>query len=324
VKETMELEEIRAVIAGKSASTSRPQAMALLLASDSPDRERDFERILAAEAEPIGLRLLAASHLGRIATPASEEILITHANIPVESLRRVIVLALAWIGGERALRALADARGAGTAPPGPEAEFAALVIAHRLGSVSPVPSPSSDETLLELADAAGRPIHVRSVDRADADFVLRCLAREPLGVDLDGRSVHEIRCGRRRQLLVLNRDLAGPGAVQRLARRPNILGVLARLNQETGLYYPAHLVLTSPETAPEFSIAIHRLTGTAMFRGAGHVEDDRALFRLRAVAQPGAMAVRVEGVLTAGTVRLMKAFAAVSANAKRAVMTAAK
>jgi hypothetical protein len=316
-----ELEEIRSVVVGTRVSMPRPQAMALLIESDAPGKEHDFQAVLANDTEPIGLRLLAASHLGRIDTEASEKMLIAHADVPVESLRTVVMLALARIGRKVAQRALTPARESGLIPRGPASDFAAMVIAHRLGTDDHALSRPMDEAILEAPDGTGQLISVRRADEEHAVFGLRSLAREPVGVEFDESSVLEIRCGRRSLLLLVNRDLTGRRAAPRLAERPNILGALARLNQETGLYYPALLALTSPGSSGEFSIAIYRLTGAVIFRGAGHVVNDRALFSLHAIARPGALAIRLEGVLAAGTIQLTKGIVAVSGEAPRSVMT---
>src|SRR5215203_2478329 len=78
------IEELRGIVSGKYMSIPRRKAIALLHASDAPDKHKDFEILLENEAEHWTIRYLAAVYLGRINTNESKEILIKNTQIADE------------------------------------------------------------------------------------------------------------------------------------------------------------------------------------------------------------------------------------------------
>jgi len=86
---------VRDVVIGMDASFPRSRAMALLLASDFPNKHRDYELVLQNEKESPEIRYLAAIYLGKIPTPAAMEILLKNSHIRDER-----VLAGSFADGE--------------------------------------------------------------------------------------------------------------------------------------------------------------------------------------------------------------------------------
>jgi hypothetical protein len=77
--------------------------MALLVASGFPNAHRDLGSVLQNEQETVGIRVLAAAHLGRIGAHAAVEILIRNSHIRDERILAVIMTALGRIGDRSAL-----------------------------------------------------------------------------------------------------------------------------------------------------------------------------------------------------------------------------
>lgn len=113
-------------------------------------------------------------------------------------------------------------------------------------------------------------------------------------------------------MLLFNRDFAGRGGAERLRERKALLGVAALRSEADGLYSPGLWVMTSPASrADGVDILVHHMSGRVAFGGAAHIAGDRARFRIRAVAHPGALLVEIEGVFGNGQVEIVKALSGV-------------
>jgi hypothetical protein len=63
--EEASLKRVRAVVAGKDSTFPQARAMALLHASDFPNKHRDFAAVLEDENQSSAIRCLAAIYLGK-------------------------------------------------------------------------------------------------------------------------------------------------------------------------------------------------------------------------------------------------------------------
>lgn len=319
------LKRLRDAVAGKDAEWPRAHAMTRLLESDFPNKHREFERVLANEADTPEARHLAALHLGMIDTRATIDALISQATMADEYVLTGVLKALGRIGDVSALPAIERVLKTTTGTAAAQAAHAAAFIANRLnlpGHALPLPLPSDylDDTKAARdggpQSECGR-LRVTLANAADAELCLRSLARRPLAVELLESPMYEMRCGRNIWMIALNRDLGEKGAIDRLTTRKMLLAVIARRDPDAGLYAAAFLVFTAHDAAGGAHILIHRVDGGLISAGHVRVRDDCGEFVLRPVKGPRPYTIWFEGELEPG--RLMITTAVASRGEKRTV-----
>jgi hypothetical protein len=319
------LKRLRDVVAGKDAGWPRAHAMTRLLESDFPNKHRDFERVLANEADAPDARHLAALHLGMIDTRAAMHALIAQTTVRDEFVLTGVLKALGRIGDAAALAAIERVQEMATGAAATQATLAAAFIAHRLnlpGHTLPFPSPADSDVDVNAPTDGGRrsdrgDLRITEANAADAELCLRSLSRRPLAVELLESPMCEMRCGRNIWMIALNRDIGERGAVDSLTARKTLPAVVARRDPGTGLYAAAFLVLTAPAADGGAHVWIHRVDGGLVSAGHICVHDDGETFVLRPVKGPLPYAVSVEGRLEPG--RLVITTAVASRGEKRTV-----
>jgi hypothetical protein len=324
------LKRLRDAVAGKDVGWPRAHAMTRLLESDFPNKHRDFERVLANEADAPEARYLAALHLGMVDTRAALDALIAQTTIRDERVLTGVLKALGRIGDASALAAIERVQKSAPGGAAAQAAFAAALIAHRLdlpGHSLPVPSPSDYDADVSApvdapADALRRPdcgrLRVTGAGAADAELCLRSLSRRPLGVELLESPMYEVRCGRAIWMIALERAAGGPHAIDRLTARKTLQAVVARRDRDTGLYAAAFLVLTAPDAAGGGAhVLVHRVDGGLISAGHARVDDGGAAFALWPVKGPRPYSIAIEGRLEAG--RLVITAAVAGRGEKRSV-----
>jgi hypothetical protein len=86
--------------------------------------------------------------------------------------------------------------------------------------------------------------------------------------------------------------------------------VIATRSRETDRYSITYVLLTTPTMHGEkINVAIHRSTGTLIFRGTARARGDRIDYSIRAVAKPGARPVTVEASMRGGELVVKSALA---------------
>lgn len=290
------LRQLRDVVAGRESAFPRTQAMALLFDSDFPNKHRDFEAVLENERETTEIRYLAATYLGRVNTASAVEILIRNSQIRDEYVLAGVMKALGRIGDRLALEAVMKAKEEAKGLAVLEAKFAAVLISHRINLEGNAMSIPDNREYLELPADCARPLHITRADDIDAEFCLRSVAGQPLGIEFLEHPMYQFRCGRRTWMILFNRDCVGQDTVKKLTKQKSLFGVLAIRSEETRLYSVALLLLISPDEQKDTAnILICRTNGDLAFGGTAQVKGDHAEFSIRAVSRPGAFAVRVEG-----------------------------
>jgi len=297
----LSLKRLRDVVAGRETTFPRSQGMAILQTTDFPNKHRDFEAVLENEMEPPEIRYLAAINLGKLTTPAAMEILVKNSHVRDERVLTGVMKALGCIGNKSALDAISTAKERATGLAAMQAEFATTLIAHRLGMEEcELPVPETRDHL-ELDLDCARPFRITQADDADAEFCLRSLADQPFGIEFLEHPMYQARCGRNTWMILLNRDFSDKSSVKTLRRRKTFLGVVAIRSEETQLYSVAYLLLTSPTKDKDaVSILIYRTNGDLTFSGIARIVENYAEFSILALPQPGAFAVKLEGVFEDG------------------------
>lgn len=306
----MSLRQLRDVVAGRESAFPRTQAMALLFDSDFPNKHRDFEAVLENERENSDIRYLAATYLGRVNTTSALEILIRNSQICDEYVLVGVMKALGRIGDRLALEAVLKAKEEAKGLAALEAKFAAALISHRLGLKRNEVPVLNNREYLELPTDCARPLRITRADDIDAEFCLRSVAGQPLGIEFSEHPMYQFRCGRRTWMILFNRDCVGQYTVKKLTKQKALFGVLAIRSEETRLYSVALLLLTSPgEQKDTANLLICRTNGDIAFGGTARVKGDYAEFSIRAVSRPGAFAVRVQGAFENGRLEIKEALA---------------
>jgi hypothetical protein len=284
--------------------------MAILQTTDFPNKHRDFEAVLENEKEPPEIRYLAAIYLGKINTPAVMEILIKNSHVRDERVLAGVMKALGCIANKSALDAISTAKKRAKGLAAMEAEFAATLIAHRVGlEECELPVPETRDHL-ELDLHCARPLRITRADDTDAEFCLRSLAGQPFGIEFSEHPMYQARCGRNTWMILLNRDFGDINSVKTLEKRKTFLGVVAIRSEETRLYSVAYLLLTSPAKDEDaISILIYRTNGKLTFSGTARVVGNCAEFSILALPQPGAFAVKIEGTFEDGRLDIKTALA---------------
>jgi HEAT repeat protein len=296
-------DRLRDVVLGRDRAFARPAAFAQLAASTLPDREQLLATVLDGASERPDVRTSAAIALGRIATDASERLLLeglAHAHSP-RRLRQAIARALGRIGGEAALAPL-DQWGRSTdRPVADAARFGAALIAHRLGLAGhDLPLPDASQLLPPPSPPGARPIAFGPAPPDLGAQVIDGLRCFPCRfVEYDEDSILAISCGDARLALALNRELR-VGSID-LFERTALAGVVALRSDETDRYSIGLVLLTTPAD-DEVNLQVVTASGRPTLFGSARRTGTDLAFELRALARPGARATRIAGALSGGRV----------------------
>lgn len=289
------LRQIRDAVRGKLEGASRADALEQLAASDFPNKHRDLEAVLEDESAPSRLRYLAALGLTRADPRAAHHILVRATRFQDQRVLAGVLRALGQIGGQEALDAINRVGPNVNGPARTQAEFAAILIAHRLGLEGYAPRPTPPADVLELAPEAGSRLRIRRALSGEAERSLMSLGSRPYGLELAEHPMYEFRCDRCCGMVLLNRDYASGDALSVLRRRSAIFAIGALRNDVLGTYSAAAIFLTAPIGGERVSISVHLTNGDRVFGGEATVRDGVASWRLHAVRRLGAFPIRAEG-----------------------------
>jgi hypothetical protein len=302
----MNLDRLRDVVLGKDTSFSRAAAIALLLRSDSPNKEHDFATVLEDEKVAGRIRYVAAITLAKVDNRAAQDILVRNLGIRDERVRAGVLIGLGRIGDMIALEAIERLNDRSK-----PARFAAALIAYRLGVEGhelPVPE---EKALLDLPVSGARPVQWQRADAADVTLCLSALANDPFGITYAREPAYEVRCGRRQLMVLFNRELVVQDMTQRSRERKALAGVVALRNETNGTYSVSLLILTSPNLKNEaVQIMLCHTNGDIGYAGQAAIEDNSANLILRAVSRAGAFPIRFEGTFKDGRFEIKTALSA--------------
>jgi len=306
--DTVSLKRLRDIVVGKDTSFPASRAMALLYASDFPNKHRDFAGVLEDEKQPSELRYLAAIYLGKITSPAALQILTHNSNVRDELVLSGVMRALGCIGDRSALGAISEAKQHAHGLAMVQAEFAQTLIEHRAGlhelELSNMEQP--EHLTQDLNDC--RPFEIIPSNYSAAELCLRSLADQPYGIEYSEQSMYQARCGRNNWMVLFNRDFAEKNTTAKLRKQLTFLGTVALRDAESGLYSPIYLILTAPAIdKQEVNILVYRTAGRLVFTGSAVINDNQAEFSIMAVRKAGAYSLHVEGVFEDGRMEIRTA-----------------
>jgi hypothetical protein len=222
------------------------------------------------------------------------------------------------VGDRSALDAVLAARKYATGLAATQAEFAATLIAHRIGVEERESSLPEKGGRLEVDHNCARPLRISIADEGDAELCIRSLASQPFGIEFSEHPVYQVRCGRNHWMILFNREFEKRNGIKKLAKQKAFLGVAALRSEETRLYSIAYLVLTSPTGDDRLlSIYIHHVNGKLSFSGEARVAESDAEFSIGALRQPGASALQLEGSFEAGRLNIRTALATTFVQVKK-------
>lgn len=300
---------LKAAALGRDPSFPRGRAMAVL--AEQPGGDTDLQAILEDEKQLSRFRSLAAMLLWRLGSRAAQDVLIRSAEVRDEQVLSSVLTALGRIGDQRALDAVKKAAGHASGTAAKQARFAALLLEHRLGIKSDLPSPGSGP--LEPRDESARPFEVLRASPEETAIGLRSLQREPFGIEYASRA-HQIRCGQNAWMLLLNREWVSDP--RWLTERNALAGVLASRQEENRTYSVRFVFLTSPAGKGVRGVGFTTL-GDPAFAGEASLRESALEFTVSALSRPGAFAFRLDAVLQPDRLEVRKAVTGVFVANKR-------
>ena len=310
---------LRRAVAGQDPAITRQLALKLLAASELPDKVGLLRSVVDDPSQPVRIRQLAATTMYRLNRPETEDALIQSARSSEDGrLLALLVRLLGRIGGERSLEAVTEVRARSDGLAAAQAEFAAALIAHRLGLVGHDLPDLRDVERLRLEPGEGRPLVLTPPDRAEARLALDALRSEPFGITPSARMLQQVRCDRHTWMLVLSEELADATGVRRLSERKSLAALVAYKSEESGAYSVVFLVLLAPAKATAVVNArVHRTTGELAFAGRAQVGPGGARFEISSVARPGVFPLVMTGSLEGGQLRVETARSSLSVGLHR-------
>ena len=303
---TQSIEELRAIVEGRSTKLPRVLALAALgrLKYDSDEKAAIFGRLLADERESLRVRLVAATELGRIDTPRALEMLAGARGAKEPALRRAVALGMGRHSAQQAGDLMRDylAREGTTDP---AVRWAATLRAYvtrdeRLPLLEPVPIER-----VPPPDRNARDMLIEPADKELARRVAAAASQALPGTRYHAESALYIRCGPRNMMFLRHDAFADSRSFGRLLDGRALAGVVAvQETVETGGWDPKYVVLTHPKGNGEIEILIPTSRGQLSFAGSGRVTESTVSFEIRAVPRPGAVPIELAGTLGDGVLEI--------------------
>ena len=267
------IEELRNCVLGIDNSLPRTKAIALLLASESQTKYKDFQNLLENQNESPTVRYLAAISLGKMNTVEAKEILVKNIQTQNEEVLTGIFMALGRIGDKNSVEVILGAKDRSTGFAKSQAEFAAALISYRLGLEGNELAIPKEEDYFDM------PIDTQQMDISEApdDEVKKCLSSlvsgTEIGIRLAEKPAYQVYYDRGIGMVLFNLAFTSQRDFHMLLRRKIFLGVFADKVQESRSYSIAYLIFTSPDVQHgRINILLTRPDGRLVFGGKAEVE----------------------------------------------------
>jgi hypothetical protein len=296
VKDTAEL---HAIAGGTRLPEFRIKALNIVAAIGDPAAADVFRHALRDPAGGTEVRAAGATWLSRLGGMAAEGALLESLATEAQPIvQHKVVGGLARVGGEAALRRLTDAAQAMGPALREHVQFAQAVIACRAGLAGhalPLPDPAA---LLPAPAAAHASAQFAAAAPEQALRVIDQTRADSHGVAGETETVGMLQCGRRTLAAVVHAPLRG--GVADLLARPAVVGHIAVRAEVDDSFSTGLLILSWPDGHGGVQLAVNRLSGRAMYAGAGRLEGEAIQFRLDALRGPGATETTLTGTLAGG------------------------
>lgn len=288
------------IVLGQDDSFPRGRAISMLAEGSRPDALSLLKQVLANTAEEPRFRRLAAIALWRLNTAEAREILLASLEEAKDpTLLDGLAKVLGRVGDERALKALEAARDRADGYLAEHIDFAASLIAHRLGLAGhdlAVPQategvPRSPRGRLELSPPS----------QEELDLFFKAVEQDPYDVALAKGKVWQIRCPAGLWMLALSERFAA-SSIDGLRQEKTVAGLIASKNNVDGRYSIAYLLFSSGDSQGKaVNLLIHRTTGEAAWAGTLQEGPDGQMeFSIHTVGRTGIVAIEVAGNWTKG------------------------
>ncbi len=286
-------DELRAIVAGRAHRLSRREALRRIAGSSLEDREAVLKAVLENRSEHALARGVAAAGLAERATPSALEALMRAAPDAGAGVLSGAIPILARTGGVPEHRVLEDLAGRAPGPAADQARFAAALIAYRLRLDAPGLADRRPD-MLAVEEPDSRSIDVHRPSAEDAERCQRSLAAERLLVGVSPENALQLRCGARSLIVSLDPAFLTADGVRSLTTKKALVAVVATLVEDGDRFSASHFVLSDPVRGSQVRFSICRPSGRLALTGQVTVGADVS-FMLRAVRQPGAVAVAIDG-----------------------------
>jgi hypothetical protein len=298
---------------------SVPRAISALARGAQPDAAVPvLAQVLGGKKADLPSRIVAATELTLIATPAAERALWRGIGDPAPRVQQEVLWGLGALGGRSALRRLATLPVPADRATRRQLAFARALIAHRHGV---------DGSSLPAADGAPRrpeqvgartSLTVTLQTAASTAKDAKRLEGTAYGIALGARSL-SVECGAA-WTLFLNRELAPATLTAQLLERPHVLGLMARRHADRPGLSVSHVLLATPD-GDAVRLDVVRGDGERIYTGRATVEGADLRFTLGDVDRPGTAPAYVAGRLAPRSIDITQA--AVSSRRVRVRQTTA-
>lgn len=291
-----EINEIRAIARGEQKSPYRIRAIDILVVTATPEVPKILGEILNRRKEDVMMRASVALCLGRVGGPGAEEILQNSAAQTDNPLILTkIASSLGRVGTERSIKKLQEITKSPVDYLQKQANFALILIAHRIGLTDfkpPRPAeaqflpPTPDMVSLTIADAGPKVMQNVATDVATENYGVNVLRSVGFG----------FKCESKDLIFALDADRAEMGLTRSVLERPSVVGLVAQRSPEDGSYSVARLVLTGPtrQENQNFYVAVYRTDGTLVHYGMGQARDKSAEAELKSIDLKGNASIDIK------------------------------
>jgi hypothetical protein len=277
---------------------SRGRALGILAVAGREGTGALLRRVLLSDADD-ALREAAAFHLRRFPGAESEAALLRTYRDARGALRHDVLGSIARIGDQASLEHLRSALDGASAPER-RAEFAASVIAHRLGVSGS--EPTRPERLLERIEGPAHAFATATLTSPKLAEMLPSLAGDLFGLEPRLDRSFGLTCAGRALVLLLDSRAFADDIPALLSCRPALLGLVARRGDEDGTYSTWRLILAGPRSNGDVYVSVHSTNGTRVYYGITKHDAKSFTLNLSSVARPGAGAVAVQAHVSTSAV----------------------
>lgn len=304
--------ELRGIVLGHSTRFERRMAVALLLHSNSPEREEILASVATNPRETPQECSSAVIALGHIASSKAELLLTQILDKVPDSVLADAIRSLGRIGSPSALISIDQQLASPTPAVADAARFAGTLIAHRLGLPGHDLLIPSGDKLLTVRPEESRSIDVTKVSADEAQQILKSIADEAYGIDFGDGTLTQLRCGTDVHTVCINRRVVGPQSTRIVFQRKMLLALVALQSREGDGHSVSYIILSSPSPGRDtIDLLAPRCTGRPALAGSGHVSNREIHLSLRSIDRPGARAVALDGTIADGQLAISQAIVAI-------------